>query len=134
MRARELGVAIGSLDPGPLDAITDVGGVRVGHTTLIEGDSVRTGVTVVIPPELPAFAAPFRLNGNGELTGLEWVRESGLLTTPIGITNTFSVGIVRDTIVASQVRISRDRWHLPVVAETWDALLNDIAGMPVRQQ
>src|SRR5438132_7241612 len=132
MRARELGVAIGSLDPGPLDAITDVAGVRVGHTTIVEGDSVRTGVTVVIPPELPAFAAPFRLNGNGELTGLEWVRESGLLTTPIGITNTFSVGIVRDTIAAESA--DEDAWALPVVGETYDGFLNDPRGMHVRPE
>src|SRR5438270_6978110 len=132
MRARELGIAIGSLEPGPLDAITDVGGVRVGHTTLIEGDSVRTGVTVIFPPELPAFAAPFRLNGNGELTGLEWVRESGLLTTPIGITNTFSVGIVRDTIAAESA--DEDAWALPVVGETYDGFLNDARGMHVRAE
>ena len=117
-----------------MNAITDVEGMRVGHSTIIEGDDVRTGVTVVVPGELPLFAAPFRLNGNGEMTGLEWVRESGLLTTPVAITNTFSVGVVRDAIVESQVRISRDRWHLPVVAETWDGRLNDIAGMHVRRE
>jgi len=117
-----------------LNAITDVEGMRVGHSTIIEGDDVRTGVTVVVPGELPLFAAPFRLNGNGEMTGLEWVRESGLLTTPVAITNTFSVGAVRDAIVESQVRISRDRWHLPVVAETWDGRLNDIAGMHVQRE
>ena len=116
-----------------MNAITDVEGMRVGHSTIIEGDDVRTGVTVVVPGELPLFAAPFRLNGNGEMTGLEWVRESGLLTTPVAITNTFSVGVVHDAIVESQVRISRDRWHLPVVAETWDGRLNDIAGMHVRR-
>src|SRR5262245_48332951 len=132
MRARELGIEIGELQPGPLNAITDVEGVRVGHTTIVHGEDVRTGVTVVVPDALPYFAAPFRLNGNGEMTGLEWVRESGRLTTPIGITNTFSVGVVRDAIVTSQVRISRDRWHLPVVAETWDGLLNDIGGMHVQ--
>ena len=92
MRARELGIAIGELEPGALDAITDVAGVRVGHTTLREGDAIRTGVTVVVPPELPCFAGAHRLNGNGELTGLEWVRESGLLTSQIGLTNTYSVG------------------------------------------
>src|ERR687888_1959582 len=99
MRARELGIEVGPLAPGPADAITDVEGVRVGHTTLIEGADVRTGVTVVVPPEEPLFAAPFRLNGNGEMTGLEWVRESGLLTTPIALTNTHSVGVVRDALV-----------------------------------
>ena len=134
MRARELGIKIGELEPGPLNAITDVSGVRVGHTTLIEGDAVRTGVTVVIPTPDGAmcFAAPHRLNGNGELTGLEWVRESGLLTTPIGITNTFSVGVVRDALVTSQHRANRGRWHLPVVGETYDGRLNDIEGMHVR--
>ena len=133
MRARELGVIVGELEPGPLNAFTDVEGVRTGHTTLIEGESVRTGVTVVLPtPDgAPCFAAPHRLNGNGELTGLEWVRESGLLTTPIGITNTFSVGIVRDAIVTSQHRANRGRWHLPVVGETYDGRLNDIEGMHV---
>ena len=77
-RARDLGIRIGELQPGPLDAITDVAGTRVGHTTIVEGEDVRTGVTVVVPGELPAFAGTHRLNGNGELTGLEWVRESGL--------------------------------------------------------
>jgi D-aminopeptidase len=136
MTARDLGIAIGELEPGPLDAITDVAGVRVGHTTLIEGDAVRTGVTVVLPTAdgSQCFAAPHRLNGNGELTGLEWVRESGFLTTPIGITNTFSVGVVRDAIVASQHRANRGRWHLPVVGETYDGQLNDIEGMHVRDE
>ena len=133
-RPRELGIRIGDLEPGPLDAVTDVEGVRVGHTTLIDGDDVRTGVTVVVPPELPCFAAPFRLNGNGEMTGLEWVRESGLLTSTIGITNTHSVGVVRDALVTAAVRDGLDRWHLPVVAETWDGRLNDINGMHVRPE
>ena len=135
MKARDLGIAVGSLPPGPLDAITDVDGVRVGHTTLIDGDDVRTGVTVVLPPEEPLFAAPFRLNGNGEMTGLEWVRESGLLTTPIGLTNTHSVGVVRDALV--RVAVARDDapdWSLPVVAETWDGFLNDINGFHVRDE
>ena len=88
MRARELGISIGQGEPGPANAITDVAGVRVGHTTLVAGDDVRTGVTVVVPPE-EAFAGAHRLNGNGEVTGLEWVRESGVLTTPVGLTNTF---------------------------------------------
>jgi D-aminopeptidase len=129
-------IAIGELEPGPLNAITDVSGVRVGHTTLIEGDDVRTGVTVLLPtPDgAPCFAAPHRLNGNGELTGLEWVRESGLLTTPVGITNTFSVGVVRDALVTSQHRANRGRWHLPVVGETYDGRLNDIEGMHVRAE
>jgi D-aminopeptidase len=129
MRARDLAIAIGDGTPGRKNAITDVEGVRVGHTTLIEGDSVRTGVTVVVPPETPLFAGCHRLNGNGELTGLEWVRESGFLTTPIGITNTFSVGIVRDTIAA--VSPDEDAWSLPVVGETFDGFLNDIRGQHV---
>jgi D-aminopeptidase len=133
-RAPDLGIRIGDLEPGPLDAITDVAGIKVGHTTLIEGDDVRTGVTVVVPGELPAFAGSHRLNGNGELTGLEWVRESGLLTTPIGLTNTFSVGVVRDAIVAAQDAAGVGDWHLPVVGETYDGVLNDIAGMHVRAE
>ncbi|MGZ4363626.1 MAG: DmpA family aminopeptidase [Gaiellaceae bacterium] len=129
MRARDLGIALGDGVPGPRNAITDVAGVRVGHTTLIEGDSVRTGVTMVVPPETPLFAGCHRLNGNGELTGLEWVRESGLLTTPIGITNTFSVGVVRDAIAAASA--DEDAWSLPVVGETFDGFLNDIRGQHV---
>jgi D-aminopeptidase len=134
VRAREIGIAIGDLEPGPLDAITDVAGVRVGHTTLIEGDDVRTGVTVVVPP-LPAFAAPHRLNGNGEMTGLEWIRESGELTTPIAITNTHSVGAVHEALItAAQRRQDAPDWSLPVVAETWDGFLNDIDGFHVRDR
>jgi len=129
MRARDLGIAIGDGIPAANNAITDVAGVRVGHTTLIEGDSVRTGVTMVTPPETPLFAGCHRLNGNGELTGLEWVRESGLLTTPIGITNTFSVGVVRDAIAAASA--DEDAWSLPVVGETFDGFLNDIRGQHV---
>jgi D-aminopeptidase len=124
MRARDLGIAIGEHPPAPRNAITDVNGLRVGHTTLVEGDAIRTGVTVVVPPETPLFAGCHRLNGNGELTGLEWVRESGFLTTPIGITNTFSVGIVRDAIAAESA--DEDAWSLPVVGETFDGFLNDI--------
>jgi D-aminopeptidase len=138
VRARELGIEIGRLSPGEANAITDVAGVRVGHTTLVEGDSVRTGVTVVVPHEGdpgvdPLFAGSHRLNGNGEVTGLEWVRESGMLTTPIGLTNTHSVGVVRDAIVSY-----RDpgvgRWSLPVVGETYDGFLNDIGGQHVRTE
>src|SRR5919109_4646726 len=111
MRAREMGIAIGDAATGPRNAITDVPGVRVGQTTLIHGDGplvvgrgpIRTGVTVVIPhPDVGQallFAGCHRLNGNGELTGLEWVRESGLLTSPIAITNTHSVGVVRDALI-----------------------------------
>jgi D-aminopeptidase len=132
MRARDLGIVIGELAPGSGNAITDVPGVRVGHSTIVEGDDVRTGVTVVVPPELPLFAGAHRLNGNGELTGLEWVRESGMLTTPIGLTNTHSVGVVRDALVTAAVRNGdADAWALPVVGETWDGVLNDINGMHV---
>jgi D-aminopeptidase len=131
VRARELGIVLGELEPGALNAITDVEGVRVGHTTLIEGDDVRTGVTVVVPPDEPLFAGAHRLNGNGELTGLEWVRESGQLTTPVAITNTFSVGVVRDAIVAVK---TRELWSLPVVGETWDGVLNDVNGFHVRPE
>jgi D-aminopeptidase len=135
VRARELGIAIGEAEPGPNNAITDVGGARVGHTTLIEGDSVRTGVTILFPHENdpasdPVFAASHRLNGNGELTGLEWVRESGLLTSAIGLTNTFSVGVVHDALIAAAP--PEPDWHLPVVGETYDGFLNDIRGMHVR--
>jgi D-aminopeptidase len=145
VRARDLGIVIGLGRPGPLNAITDVAGVRVGHTTLISGDGplvrgtgpVRTGVTVVAPrgqadQREPVFAGCHRLNGNGELTGLEWVRESGMLTTPVAITNTHSVGIVRDALVAESVgRAGGTSWSLPVVGETYDGLLNDIDGFHV---
>jgi D-aminopeptidase len=140
VRARDLGVVVGSGTPGPQNAITDVPGVRVGHTTLIEGDDVRTGVTVIFPHEGepgldPVFAGCHRLNGNGELTGLEWVRESGLLTSPIGLTNTHSVGVVRDAIIADAVRRRAiGKFALPVVGETWDGVLNDINGMHVKPE
>lgn len=134
MRARDIGIEIGDLAPGPLNAITDIEGIRVGHTTLIEGDDVRTGVTVVVPGELPVFAAPFRLNGNGEVTGLQWMRESGLLTTPIALTNTHSVGAVHEGLVAAALTGDRSTWSLPVVAETWDGMLNDVNGFHVRPE
>jgi D-aminopeptidase len=150
MRAREHGIAIGDGTPGPENAITDVAGVRVGHCTLIEGSGplvvgrgpVRTGVTVILPPEdvwaEPVFAGPHRLNGNGEMTGLEWVRESGMLTTPVALTNTHSVGVVRDALLAEML-VGRDvgpetPWALPVVAETWDGVLNDLNGFHVRPE
>jgi D-aminopeptidase len=136
--------------PGALNAITDVPGVRVGHTTLIEGDGplvvgrgpIRTGVTVVVPHEgriweEPLFAGCHRLNGNGELTGLEWVRESGTLTSPIALTNTHSVGVVRDALAAAQVRERDPRdlfWSTPVVGETWDGILNDVNGQHLRAE
>src|SRR4051812_16643032 len=113
------------------NAITDVVGVRVGHSTITEGNA-RTGVTVVIPPELPCFAGWHRLNGNGELTGTAWIDESGLLTTPVGLTNTHSVGVVRDALVAAQARSGA--WLLPVVGETWDGVLNDVNGQHVRAE
>jgi D-aminopeptidase len=150
MRTRDLGITIGLGRPGPLNAITDVAGVRVGHVTIIEGDGplvvgqgpVRTGVTVVVPrgPDdwhEPVFAGCHRLNGNGELTGLEWIRESGKLTTPIAITNTHSVGVVRDALVAASIQHVDPHsasWSLPVVGETYDGLLNDINGFHVRPE
>jgi D-aminopeptidase len=142
MRARDLGVVIGEHPTGPDNAITDVAGVRVGHTTLDEDGppAVHTGVTVVIPHDdiwhEPVFAGAHRLNGSGELTGLEWIRESGELTTAIGLTNTHSVGVVRDELVAAQVRARGDGiyWSLPVVGETYDGLLNDINGFHVRPE
>ncbi|MGB3485347.1 MAG: P1 family peptidase [Mycobacterium sp.] len=139
MRARELGIIIGQHQPGPVNAITDVAGVRVGHTTL-QGDGVNTGVTVVVPHDdiwtEPVFAGSHVLNGSGELTGLEWIRESGELTSAIGLTNTHSVGVVRDELVAEQVRVRGDGlyWSLPVVGETYDGFLNDINGFHVRPE
>jgi D-aminopeptidase len=149
MRLRDLGISVGRLSPGRLNAITDVAGVSVGHTTLVRGDGplvvgqgpVRTGVTVVVPhegiAEHPLFAGCHTLNGNGEVTGLEWVRESGQLTTPIGITNTHSVGVVRDALVAADVGrhpAGLVYWSLPVVGETYDGTLNDINGMHVKPE
>ena len=139
MRAGDLGIRIGTLEPGPHDAITDVPGVRVGHCTVIEGDDVRTGVTIVVPHDDgvwsdPVYAAYHRLNGNGEMTGLPWLEEVGLLHSPVGITNTHSVGVVRDALVAIEVEELPDgveTWALPVVAETWDGTLNDVDGFHV---
>ncbi len=149
MRARDLGIVIGRGRPGPSNAITDVAGVRVGHTTLIEGDGplvtgrgpVRTGVTVVVPHDgvpwsEPVFAGCHRLNGNGELTGLEWIRELGQLGSVIGLTNTHSVGVVHDALIAEAVAASNGApfWSLPVVGETWDGSLNDANGFHVRPE
>jgi D-aminopeptidase len=136
------------LSPGPNDCITDVAGVKVGHSTILRGDGplvvgqgpVRTGVTVVLPHggdllDRPLFAGYHVLNGNGELTGLSWLSESGLLTSPIALTNTHSVGVVRDALIRQTMggRAERgDRWMLPVVGETWDGLLNDINGFHVK--
>jgi D-aminopeptidase len=140
-RARDLGIVVGTLPPGPLNALTDVRGIRVGHETIVAGDDVRTGVTVVFPHEghpweEPVFAGAHRLNGNGELTGLEWIRESGLLHTPIGLTNTHSVGVVRDALVAWEIETRGGGvfWSLPVVGETWDGALSDVNGMHVRAE
>lgn len=145
-RFRDIHPGIGEHAPGPLNAITDVAGVRVGHATIIEGDGplvpgegpVRTGVTVVHPRsghvrDTPCCAGTYTLNGNGEMTGLEWIRESGLLTTPIGLTNTHSVGVVRDAIAAHDSRTSSAGayWSMPVVGETYDGILNDIHGQHV---
>jgi D-aminopeptidase len=142
MRARDLGIVVGTGTPGEHNAITDVAGVRVGHRTLIEGDGVRTGVTVILPDDGrigrdAAFAGCHRLNGNGEMTGLEWLREAGMLTSPVGITNTHSVGVVRDALVAVESEARPEGavyWALPVVAETWDGVLNDINGFHVRPE
>jgi D-aminopeptidase len=149
MRARDHAITIGDGTPGPANAITDVAGVRVGHRTLIEGSGplvvgsgpVRTGVTVLLPADevwnQPVFAGAHRLNGNGEMTGLEWVRESGMLTTPVALTNTHSVGVVRDALLAAMLAADPGRgseWSLPVVAETWDGLLNDLNGFHVRPE
>lgn len=150
MRTRDLGVTIGRGQPGPDNAITDVPGVRVGHTTIIEGDGplvvghgpIRTGVTVVVPRDSdrqdePVFAGCHRLNGNGEMTGLEWVRESGMLTSPVAITNTHSVGVVRDALVAAGIDragVQHVNWSLPVVGETYDGLLSDMNGFHVRPE
>ncbi len=143
-RARDLGVPFDGT-PGPLNAITDVAGVTVGQTTLIEdlanGHKVRTGVTAILPRgradvKTPAFGGWFSLNGNGEMTGTTWLEESGLLDGPVMLTNTHSVGVVRDAVIAWRIRQDgpdKDGywWSLPVVAETWDGHLNDINGFHV---
>ena len=145
IRARDLGIRIGHGRPGPFNALTDVPGVRVGHTTLIDGDGplvvgrgpVRTGVTVVVPHDgdpfhEPVFGGSFTLNGCGQVTGLEWLRESGLLGGVIGLTNTHSVGVVHDALIAAAVGDGlTDTWSLPVVGETWDGMLNDVNGFHV---
>lgn len=150
-RARDLGVPFDGA-PGPLNAITDVAGVTVGHTTLISGEGklgvgkgpVRTGVTAVFPrgkdvPDTGVFAGWWSLNGNGEMTGTTWVEESGFLIGPVMITNTHSVGVVRDaviqwTVTHRKVGPDDDWWSLPVVAETWDGWLNDINGFHVKPE
>lgn len=144
--ARALGVQLTG-EPGPNNAITDVAGVEVGHSTIIEGEGalvvgegpVRTGVTAILPRGREAgdsvFAAWFSLNGNGEMTGTTWIEHSGILETPILITNTHSVGVVRDAVIAWQKeRDPTFLWALPVVAETYDGGLNDINGFHVRPE
>jgi L-aminopeptidase/D-esterase-like protein len=138
-RARDLGIPFEGR-PGKHNAITDVSGVTVGMSTVIEGDSARTGVTIIHPrgsrDHTPVFAGIHSFNGNGEMTGAAWVEEGGLLEGPIGITNTHSVGIVRDTIIAWQVKNSAlyQRWSCPVVAETADGWLNDMNGFHVNEK
>jgi D-aminopeptidase len=146
-RARDLGVPFEGT-PGRLNAITDVPGVEVGATTLIRGDGplkvgegpVRTGVTVVFPRGKQSadnvYAGWFSLNGNGEMTGTTWLEEAGLLKGPVAITNTHSVGVVRDSVIEwafNHKLMKSDEWSLPVVAETWDGWLNDINGFHVKQ-
>ncbi|MFW0754234.1 P1 family peptidase [Pseudomonas sp. H11T01] len=145
MRARELGIRLGLGTPGQFNAITDVPGVRVGHSTLkteINGKQVRTGVTLIQPRASharlqPCFAGCHVLNGNGDATGLEWIREAGLLATPLAITNTHSVGVVRDALVALEHDNLADPsvyWCMPVVMETYDGMLNDIWGQHIGPQ
>ncbi len=151
LRARDLGVPFEGT-PGPLNAITDVRDVQVGHTTLLSGEGelrvgkgpVRTGVTAILPrgkKNDPVFAGWYALNGNGEMTGTTWVQESGFLEGPVMLTNTHSVGVVRDAVVAWMYDKSLYDpifadvfWMLPVVAETYDGCLNDINGFHVQQE
>ncbi len=147
-RARDLGVVIGEGTPGRHNAITDVAGVRVGHATIVRGDGplvrgrgpVRTGVTVIVPHDgdpwsEPVFAGAHVLNGNGDMSGLEWIRETGLFHGPMAITNTSSLGVVRDAIIeigAREEHTDHPAWSLPVVGETYDGQLSDINGFHVR--
>jgi D-aminopeptidase len=138
-RLRDLGITIGRMPPGPLNAITDVPGVLVGHRTLVADAPhvTRTGITMIVPRDGAiwtdyAFAGVFSFNGNGEMTGLPWLHESGLLGSPVAITNTYAVGIVRDALVAYAVEHGYShRFHLPVVTETFDGFLNDIEAFPI---
>ena len=147
-RARDLGIPFDGT-PGPNNAITDVAGVEVGFATLIAGEGkhivgkgpVRTGVTAILPRGKDShdqcFAAWFTLNGNGEMTGTTWIQESGFLEGPVMITNTHSVGVVRDAVIAWQMKQQGKTfqpWSLPVVAETWDGGLNDINGFHVKPE
>src|SRR5438309_7451727 len=151
VRARDLGVPFEGT-PGKFNAITDVAGVEVGYTTLISGDGklivgqgpVRTGVTAILPRghaagNDPVYAGVFSLNGNGEMTGTAWVEEGGFLEGPIVLTNTHSVGVARDAVIAwRNAHGSADAqgfsWSLPVVAETWDGWLNDVNGFHVKPE
>ena len=150
MRARELGIQIGFGTPGVNNAITDVAGIQVGHSTIIEGEGplvvgkgpIRTGVTVIRPheghlAEEPLFAGCHSLNGNGEVTGLLWLKQSGQLTSAIGLTNSHSVGVVRDTLAVIDTQERQPDhlfWSLPVTGETWDGMLNDINGFHVKPE
>jgi L-aminopeptidase/D-esterase-like protein len=146
VRARALGIPFDGA-PGPLNAITDIAGIEVGHATIIRGDGplvvgqgpVRTGVTAIFPrgraSEDDVMAAWFTLNGNGEMTGTTWVEESGFLTGPVMITNTHSVGTVHQATIDYIVKRGKAlSWSLPVVAETWDGPLNDINGFHVKAE
>jgi D-aminopeptidase len=146
VRARELGIVTGELAPGPLNAITDVEGVLVGHETIVRGDGalevgkgpVRTGVTAVVPHvgvwKAPVLAATHTLNGDGELTGTHWVRDLETLAHPVLITNTVSVGAVHDAAIAYAIEKHGGGSYLPVVGETWDGQLNDIDGFHVKRE
>src|SRR4051795_2716363 len=150
LRARDLGLPVDGM-PGPLKAITDVKGVEGGHATLISGDGplkvgvgpVRTGVTAILPRGKESrdavFAGYFSLNGNGEMTGTHWVEDSGFLDGPVMMTNTHSVGVIRDAVIQWKVKrgdadMEGYWWSLPVVAETWDGYLNDINGFHVKPE
>jgi len=146
-RARDLGIPFDGT-PGALNAITDVAGVTVGQTTLVSDPdakhAIRTGVTAILPRgkrsnDVPVFGAWFSLNGNGEMTGTTWLEESGQLEGPVLLTNTHSVGVVRDAVIAWRIRQGKPDpsgywWSLPVVAETWDGYLNDVNGFHVRPE
>src|SRR5512140_1694299 len=138
-RARDLGIPFESAT-ATYTEITDVSGVTVGYATVIKGASARTGVTIIHPrgghEHEPVFAGTFAFNGNGEMTGAAWVDEGGLLEGPNGITNTHSVGIVRDTIIEWQVKNNAlyQRWSCPVVAETADGFLNDMNAFHVKAE
>ncbi len=143
-RLRELGITIGHFPTGPLNAITDVNGVAVGHATLIHDQPrvARTGITMILPRGQQtwtdyAFAGFYAQNGNGEMTGTHWIAETGLLCSPIGITNTFQVGMVRDALIEYAVERGYPQTEssdLPVVAETYDGWLNDIAAFHLTKE